>query len=482
MKMRCHLKKFILGLILGLAIACSSVAFASGSIQALLFPTSFEINGSNIALNNDYKVLNVDGHAYVPIRFIAENLGGTIDYDAELQKIFVKNSNLDLTDPDYKGISVGNLILTKVGNNTRVTGQLRMEGVGNSKNMIGANLSFYNDKSEKIGDVAIKGNDFGVESQMFVLEGSGDFRAYSAVNLHIGAVNNNIISEAQNVIYENTKLGFTLKLPKSWEGKYDVVEGTDFISFINISNKEAGWGGVLFTIQIWSKEKWNTDGAIAKQNIHISKIGERGDEIFTLSTPTDVNYNVNDEKMKAEYASMWDHINTIKTTFKIKKNLTENEVKDILNELIPKATAIYGMFNGTGWFKSDATKTIPGEDGYTLVVDENVKSVADLKKVIEDVFTKDIVQKLFYSRYLETKDIGLPLYEDYQGLLYVNTRNGGHGWAEKFLIDTAKIKSQRDNVVEIELDTTVLDNPGDKVTIRIENVNDKWLMATELVK
>ncbi|MDB5054812.1 MAG: Copper amine oxidase N-terminal protein [Bacilli bacterium] len=312
------MKKFILGLSCGLVIACSSVAFASGSIQALLFPASFEINGSNVALNNDYKVLNVDGHAYVPIRFVAENLGATIDYDADSQKIFVKNRNLDLTDPDYKGISVGNLILTKVGNNTKVTGQLRMEGVGSSKNMIGANLSFYNDKSEKIGDVAINGNDFGVESQTFVLESSGDFRTYSTVNLHIGAVNNTIIPDAPSMLYENTKYNFTLKLPKSWEGKYDVVEGTDFINFIDKANKDAGWGGLLFTIQEWSKERWNTDGVEEAKNYQISKIGENGDKIFTLSTPSDVNYNVNDEKMKAEYASMWSHINTIKTTFKIK--------------------------------------------------------------------------------------------------------------------------------------------------------------------
>jgi hypothetical protein len=318
------LKKFILGLSCGLVIACSSVAFASGSIQALLFPASFEVNGSNVALNNDYKVLNVDGHAYVPIRFVAENLGATIDYDAESQKIFVKNRNLDLMDPDYKGISVGNLILTKVGKNTKVTGQLKINGVGNTKNMVGANLSFYNDNSEKVGEVAITGNNFGVESQIFMSEGSGDFRTYSTVNLHIGAVNNNIISEAPSVIYENTKHNFTLNLPKSWEGKYDVVDtvfeasNMESIDFIDIANKGAGWGGVLFTIQIWSKDKWSTDGVIAKQNIQISKIGEKGDKIFSLSTPSDVNYNVNDEKLKAEYASMWDHINTIKTTFKIK--------------------------------------------------------------------------------------------------------------------------------------------------------------------
>lgn len=309
------MKKFILGLSCGLLFAGSSIAFASDSIQALLFPASFEINGSNIELNNEYKVLNVDGHAYVPIRFIAESMGGTIDYDSDSQKISVKNRNLDLTDPDYKDISVGNLILTKVGNNTKVTGQLRMEGVGNSKNMIGANLSFYNDKSEKIGEVAIKGNEFGVESQTFVVEGSGDFRTYSTVNLHIGAVNNRIIPEAPTMLYDNKKYNFTLKLPTSWEGNYDVVEGANIINFIDIANK--GEGGVLFTIHIWSKDKWSTDGLIAKQNIQISKIGEKDDKVFLLSTPSDVNYNVNDEKLKAEYASMWDHINTIKTTFKI---------------------------------------------------------------------------------------------------------------------------------------------------------------------
>jgi hypothetical protein len=173
-------------------------------------------------------------------------------------------------------------------------------------------------------------------------------------------------------------------------------------------------------------------------------------------------------------------------------NLTDNEVKDILKGLIPKAVAIYGTFNGNGAFKSDATKTIPGEKDYCLVtgirqqngngkspVDlSNVKSIKDLKKVAEDVFTKDAAQKLFYSRYLETKDISLPLYKDYEGQLYENTKNGGHGWATKFLIDTAKLKGQKDNAAEIELDTTVLDDPYGTLIIKIEYVNGKWLMAS----
>jgi hypothetical protein len=170
-------------------------------------------------------------------------------------------------------------------------------------------------------------------------------------------------------------------------------------------------------------------------------------------------------------------------------NITDNGVKDILNELIPKAVDIYGMFNGAGYFKIDATKTIPGEQNYSLVTGvngkhandtTNVKSIADLKKVIEDVFTTDTAQKLFYSRYL-TPEKDSPFYKDYEGNLYEDMNHGGHGWAEKFLIDTAKIKSQKDNVVVIELDTTVLDTPGDKLTISIVYVNGKWLLASPLV-
>lgn len=187
--------------------------------------------------------------------------------------------------------------------------------------------------------------------------------------------------------------------------------------------------------------------------------------------------------------------NKVNSTQNGKVYLTDNEVKDILNGLIPKAVAIYGIFNGNGAFQSDATKTIPGEKDYCLVtgrrqqngngkspVDiDNVKSIADLKKVVEDVFTKDTAQKVFYNRYLEMKD-PRPLYKDYEGQLYVDTRNGGHGWAEKFLIDTAKLKGQKDNFAEIELDKTTLDLPAEKLTISIEYVNDKWLMESPLVK
>lgn len=172
-------------------------------------------------------------------------------------------------------------------------------------------------------------------------------------------------------------------------------------------------------------------------------------------------------------------------------DLTDNEAKDILKELIPKAITIQeGMFNGSSWFVCDENQKIPGEEEYCLVTGEssktvidasNVKSISDLKKVVQDVFTKDVAQRIFRD-YLETIDKGLPLYKEYNGQLYLNLSNGGHGWATKILTETAKIRSQKDNVVEIALDTLLFDEPYDTLIVKIEYVNGKWLMASRPYK
>jgi hypothetical protein len=311
------MKKFILGLSCGLLISCSSVALASGTIQVLLFPASFEINGTTIAINKDYKVLNVDGHAYVPIRFVTENLGGVIEYDTDSKKVIVKNKPLDLTDPFYKGVSVGNLILTKAGKNTKITGQLVMVGVGSTKNKLEANLAFYNVQNKKVGEIVIRGNDFGVEPRTFTVEAPGDFRKYETALLRIRAVNDQIISKVPTILYKNAEYMFTLELPKRWEGKYEVVHGTaatESFQFINIANK--AYGGLQFTIDVFPKEKWVLLSKADAQNARMSMIGEKAGKIFTISTPSDVQNNTQDEKLEAEYRAMYSDINRIKTTFK----------------------------------------------------------------------------------------------------------------------------------------------------------------------
>ena len=160
---------------------------------------------------------------------------------------------------------------------------------------------------------------------------------------------------------------------------------------------------------------------------------------------------------------------------------------EILQELLPKAEVFAAnVFNGSGSFQEEWTQTIPSEPQYALVTGEktrmklgigDIRSIAELKQAVEKVYTKEAAEKLFYSRYL-AGDADLPLYKDYEGKLYVDTHNGGHGYSNEFLYDTVKVKSQQGNRVTLTIETLVLDEPYGRMLVAIENVNGEWRMAS----
>ncbi|AEG60056.1 stalk domain-containing protein [Desulforamulus ruminis] len=183
------MKKFILGLLCGVIISTSSIVYASDYVQTTLFPAKFIINGQSKELKSEYTILNYSNHVYVPIRFVAENMGAIIDYNNNTKTININNISGDLLtikDPEENLVRVGNLNLVKDGNNTRVTGNIEILLSGT--NIIGANLSFYNDKGEKMGFVVISGN-IPQGLQRFEVTGTGDFTNYSSVKLNVGYLN-----------------------------------------------------------------------------------------------------------------------------------------------------------------------------------------------------------------------------------------------------------------------------------------------------
>lgn len=124
-------------------------------------------------------------------------------------------------------------------------------------------------------------------------------------------------AETKSIAYENPTYHFTLSLPSSWEGKYDIVESESRVSFVNKANKQAG--GELFSIGIWTKEKWTTEGEELAAIIHLAKIGEDQTNVYTFATPTDVQYIPDDEQKKAEYTKLASDLEGIKATFALQK-------------------------------------------------------------------------------------------------------------------------------------------------------------------
>lgn len=112
--------------------------------------------------------------------------------------------------------------------------------------------------------------------------------------------------------YKSKAGDFTLHIPNSWEGKVEIEETEERVVFSHVANKP---GGVLFIIQTWSREKWDAEGEELTQIIHLSKLGEQDGRIYSFATPTDVQYDPEDEAKKQEYLELFQDVEAIKASF-----------------------------------------------------------------------------------------------------------------------------------------------------------------------
>lgn len=174
-----------------------------------------------------------------------------------------------------------------------------------------------------------------------------------------------------------------------------------------------------------------------------------------------------------------DKINRIAYTFKeADKKMTVEEAKKIFDDLLPQSMKIYIMFNGTGYFELDESQTIPDDTAYQLVVDENINSIAEIRKIIDKIFTKDAAERRFYTYFFTTPGSNA-LYRDYDDRLYQDSRNGGKGLgAVDWHTDTLTIRNFGNDLVEIEMDVFAWGEFSHRETILLKNVNGVWFFAS----
>jgi hypothetical protein len=183
----------------------------------------------------------------VPIRFVAESTGANVGYDDETKRIIVKSGNLNIADPEIKRLSIGNLILTKDGSNTKVTGQLNIDLPNTTT--VGAFLGFFNDKSELIGSTVVSGG-FQQGVQTFEATGSGDFRNYSSVELIVSNMNG-LQRNAEQTIDQKLTLTKTITYYKNLNVQTDKL-GELAPQSVQAFGKWKNW----YHIHTWQGDAW----------------------------------------------------------------------------------------------------------------------------------------------------------------------------------------------------------------------------------
>ncbi|WP_339369778.1 stalk domain-containing protein [Paenibacillus elgii] len=91
-------KKLLLAFIVGSCISAASAVSSSDLIQAHLFPRSIYFNNQHANKQSGaFELLNYNGSVYVPLRYMAENMGGKVHYDEANQDIYIDRRVNNLT-------------------------------------------------------------------------------------------------------------------------------------------------------------------------------------------------------------------------------------------------------------------------------------------------------------------------------------------------------------------------------------------------
>ncbi|NRF92032.1 ankyrin repeat domain-containing protein [Paenibacillus frigoriresistens] len=193
------MKKFILGVLLGAVASFSTVAIASDTIQALIFPAKININGVTHAVSDEYRILNVDGHAYVPIRYIAENTGSIVGYDQKNQVISLAYGQINLQDPNDKSISIGDLVVEPISINLEgLQGHIKVDRAATS--YVNLTIEFYDKDGKLLGSTDLS-DDFKPGIQAFKKTNSGfNSTGYTAVKVRVNEVRDGVKSYLENLI------------------------------------------------------------------------------------------------------------------------------------------------------------------------------------------------------------------------------------------------------------------------------------------
>lgn len=105
---------------------------------------------------------------------------------------------------------------------------------------------------------------------------------------------------------------FYIEFPEYWAGHYSSKSGTNYYSFYNVENANAGYGGLLFSIRMYETDsKWDYPP-------EYRFLGEKDGIYYVADFPTDVQFDMDNEENTNLYYKMREDIDTILETLIMK--------------------------------------------------------------------------------------------------------------------------------------------------------------------
>jgi len=160
----------------------------------------------------------------------------------------------------------------------------------------------------------------------------------------------------------------------------------------------------------------------------------------------------------------------------ISVEMSDDEAKAILAELLPKTEAVNAAVWGKG-LPADENSKVTGL--YIPVSDDSpFLTAAELRSAAAEVYSKDICGWIYELAFEGGEDLS-SRYTEVDGRLRVNTDFPGFEIATVYHVDTARVVEKAPFGVNVEVDVSFENrDPSETQTVTLELVleNDKWYL------
>lgn len=235
------MKKIVTGIMIGVILSFGSVTYGASLMNVQLFSSNIVINQKKGELGEEYAILNYNGHAYVPIRFVAESMGAAVGYDEDTNDISIlSNESSPLISDADKNVYIGNIRTEKTGNQTKVTGQMLIDLPTDfmpqaEEITCSFSILFYDNQNHQLGKITW--NETHRRSELragavrqFEQYAARDLTNYSTVKLEVSYIKNDLGDEPPLPVVKNENQQIRVLSGSScWKGCVDKAGPTELI-------------------------------------------------------------------------------------------------------------------------------------------------------------------------------------------------------------------------------------------------------------
>lgn len=165
--------------------------------------------------------------------------------------------------------------------------------------------------------------------------------------------------------------------------------------------------------------------------------------------------------------------------FSCASGISDEEVRVILTDLVPRSQQFNDIFWGSGIKPEDEDAvpliTVTTAQYYTVSDQSPYKNISEIKAAAEKVFSRDYLNSVYIVMFEGSDDIEPKFADNEEGLLTIDICYNSYDFKTEIFPETAVVKETGADLIRAEVDCKTNGEPG-KMNISLRRQDGVWLI------